>query len=79
MTKERYWWPSLKKDIKDVITLCWQGAQFNMIRLVTLLRPIKTQYHFEIVTIDTGHITILSGRKEYFLVAVDSFTKWVEV
>lgn len=28
---------------------------------------------------DTGHETLPSGRKEYFLVAVDSLTKWAEV
>ena len=28
---------------------------------------------------DMGHVVLPSGRREYFLVAVDYFTKWVEV
>ena len=43
------------------------------------LRPMETSYPFEKVAFDTGHITLPSGRREYFLVAVDLFTKWIEV
>lgn len=28
---------------------------------------------------ETVHVNIMSGRKEYLLVGVDSFTKWAEV
>lgn len=33
---------------------------------------------FKIVLIDTGHITLPSCKKDYFLVAGDTFTKWAE-
>ena len=75
----RYWWPDLKKDVEACLASCRQCAQFSMRQLVTGLRPVETQYPFELVVMDTGHVTLPSGRKEYFLVAVNSFTKWVEV
>ena len=36
-------------------------------------------YPFKKVALDTGYITLPSGQKEYFIVAVDFFTKWIEV
>lgn len=50
-----------------------------MRRSVTKLRPIETQYPYELVMMNTGHISIPSGRKEHFLLAVESFTKWEEI
>ena len=43
------------------------------------LRPVGTSYPFETVAMDTAFVTLPSGRTEYFIVAVDYFTKWVEV
>ena len=77
--KARYWWPSLRSMVDEVLKTCRPCAQFAMRRSVTRLRPIETQYPCELVVMDTGHVTLPSGRKEYFLVAVDSFTKWAEV
>lgn len=38
----------------------------------TRICPIETQYPFELVTMDTRHVTLPLGRKDYFLVAVGS-------
>lgn len=50
-----------------------------MCRSVTGLRPIEIKYPFELVTLDTGHVTLPTGQKEYFLACVDFFPNWAGV
>lgn len=45
---------------------------------VTKLRPVVTHSPYEMVVMDTGYVTLPSGRKKYFLATVETFTKWVE-
>lgn len=75
----RYWWPGLDQDVTEVLETFYQCAQFQRCRSVTRLQPIETQYIFELVIIDTRHVTLPSGRNKYFLMAVNSFTKWAEL
>ena len=42
------------------------------------LKPIETRYPFELVSLDTGHLTFGKGKKVYFVVTIDHFTRWVE-
>ena len=45
-------------------------------------RPLKTvgvNYLFEFLSLDTANITMPSGNKKYIVVAIDYFTRWIEV
>ena len=43
------------------------------------LKPVEVSYPFELVSLDTEHITMPSGNKKYIVVAIDHFTHWIEV
>ena len=46
------------------------------------LPPIETcrsNYPFELVSLDTAHIIMPSGNKKYIVVAIDYLTQWIEV
>ena len=47
------------------------------------MKPVKAVYPFQSVSMDTGYVMLKDGLGEpkyrYFVVAVDHFTKWVEV
>ena len=43
------------------------------------LKPIEILYPFDLVSLDTGKFTYAPGKIGIFLVAIDHFTKWVEV
>lgn len=45
---------------------------------VTKLRPVVTHSPYEMVVMNTGYITLPSGRKKYFLATAETFNKWVE-
>ncbi|KAJ9088193.1 Ectonucleotide pyrophosphatase/phosphodiesterase member 7 [Entomophthora muscae] len=58
---------------------CLQCARYSMGARKYPLQPMEVLYPFEKVALDTGHVTMASGQKEYFLVAVDLFTKGIKV
>lgn len=53
--------------------------QFSLSKYQHPLRPIDSRYLFEMISLDTGHVTLNSGQREYFMVAIDHFTKWFNV
>lgn len=77
--KSRYYWPKMYKEVEKILRECLQCAKFSLGARKYPLRPMESSYPFEKVALDTGHVTMPSGKKEYFLVAVDLFTKWIEV
>ena len=40
---------------------------------------VEVDYTFKLVSLDTAHITMLSGNKKYIMVEIDHFTQWIEV
>ena len=77
--RKRFYWTEMLKDMKELIGKCSVCAQLQTTVGYRPLRPIETHYPFEIVSLDTGHVTLPNGSREYFVIAVDHFTKWVEV
>ena len=62
-----------------ILDECQTCQRFSLAKNRHPLRPIGAQYPFEMISLDTGHVTLESGRREYFVLAIDHFTKWVEV
>ena len=44
-----------------------------------LLKPVEVIYHIELVSIDTAHITMPTGNKNYIVVEIDLFNFWIKV
>ena len=42
------------------------------------LKPVETHYPFELVSLDTAHVTMPLGNKKYIVVAIDHYTRWIE-
>ena len=43
------------------------------------MKPVEVKYPFELVSLDTAHITMPSGNKKYIVGEVDHFNQWIEV
>ena len=56
--------------------ICAQISPFVTFRP---LKPVEVKYPFELVSLDTAHITMPSGNKKYIVVAIDYFMQWIEV
>ena len=65
-------------DIKSVLDACETCNKIHSRIDYRHLRPIEAKYPFQLVSLDTGHIPY-SDKDHYFIVAVDHFTRWVEV
>lgn len=79
MLRTRFYWFQMEKEIEETLRECPQCARFLLVTRCYPLRPMGSSYPFKKVAVDTGHITTAGGGKEYFFVAVDMFTKWIEV
>lgn len=79
MVKNRFFWYGMDKEIKQVLQECVQCSQFSPRTQRYPLRSMKSSYQFKKVAMDTGQVTTNSRQVEYFFVAVNMFTKWVEV
>ena len=81
--EKRYYWKTLKKDARDFVSRCRVCARINNSVRHRPLKPISANYLFEQVALDIGQIESVDskGIKKllYFIVAIDLFTKWVEV
>ena len=42
-------------------------------------KPVEVNYLFELVSLNTAHITMHSGNKKYIVVAIDQFKRCIEV
>ena len=77
--KLRYFWTSMAKDVKEFVDKCNVCAQTSPFINFCPLKPVELNYPFELVSLDTAHITMPSGNKKYIVVAIDHFTQWIEV
>ena len=73
----------MRKDIKRIIEKCDVFARLSKTVGYKLLEPTKAFYPFQQVHLDTGQFTFANKngetKSEYFVVAIDHFTKWLEV
>ena len=44
-----------------------------------LLKSVEVNYSFDLVSLDSKHVTMLSGNKKYIVVLIDHFMQWIEV
>ena len=56
--------------------VCLEMSPFINFRL---LKPVEVNYPFELVSLDTVHVTMPSGNKKCIVVAIDHFIQWIEV
>lgn len=77
--RSRFYWHKLEQDIDQILKECTKCAEFSMSSRKYPLRHLDSSYPFEKVAFDTGHVTTSGNHKEYFFVAIDMFTKWIEV
>jgi ribonuclease HI len=77
-----YYWPTAVTDAKDLVKRC-KGCQFfakQQHLLAQALRTIPPSWPFAIRGLDAvGPFRTAPGGCEHILVAVDKFTKWIEV
>src|SRR2546429_1194203 len=77
--KERYYWPSMRKNIETYVKSCDQCQRRGRPNKKNELHPIKTREPFYQIGIDfVGPLPITDKGNRYILVAVDYFTKWPE-
>ena len=69
----------MAKDVKEFIGKCNVCAQISPFINFCPLKPVEVNYPFELVSLDTAHITLPSGNKKHIVVALDHFTQWIEV
>ena len=77
--KLRYFWTSMAKDIKEFVDKCNVCLKMSPFTNFRPLKPVEVSYPFELVSLDTAHITMPSGNKKYIVVAIDHFTRWIEL
>ena len=66
------------RDAKQTLISCDICGRFASGFNHCPLKPIETHYPFELVSLDTGQLTFGNGKKVYFEVAINHFTRWVE-
>lgn len=74
----RFWWPRLRQTFIESHDAYQACQKFSLAKICCPLCPIGTSYTFNTVTIDTAFVIRPSGRVEYFIIAVDYFTRWFE-
>lgn len=52
--------------------------QFSMAKARWGISPTHVYSPFEMVSINTGYVTMTSGWMEYFVLAINHFAKWVK-
>ncbi|KAL0420631.1 UNVERIFIED_CONTAM: Ribonuclease HI [Sesamum latifolium] len=77
-----YFWPTMKQDAKQLVSKCDKFQKHASLihrpaeTLTTMLSPCPfAQWGIDIV----GPFPLAPGQKKFLLVAIDYFTKWVEV
>ena len=69
----------MAKDVKEIVDkwkVCLNASPYTNFRS---FNPVEASYPFELVSLDTAHITMPSGNKKYIVVAIDHFTRLIEV
>jgi hypothetical protein len=82
MFRHGFYCPTAKDDAMEIITKCrdCQFFQKQTMKHVNPLRPIDLSWPFAIWGIDiVGALPRAPGGFKFLLVAIDTFTKWMEV
>ena len=80
--KERYYWPEHYKDVQSWCANCGNYIAWKIVtpHRQALLQPVQVGYPMEIVAVNImGPFPQNENGNCYILVAVDYFTKWLEV
>jgi hypothetical protein len=80
-TQERYWWPSIRDDVKKWVEECESCAKFKPSRQKKqgLLQPIIPEYFNHIVSSDVkGPLPITALGYQHICFIHDLHSKWVE-
>ena len=77
--KLRYFWTLMAKDVKEFVDKCDVCSKMSSFINFRLLKPYEVNYPFELVSLDTAHVTMPSGYKKYIVVAIDHFMQWIKV
>ena len=79
--KQKYWWTTMAKDIKDYIQSCdtCQKIKHQYHATRTPLLPLPTSERFQRIHMDfLGSLPTTSEGHKHILLIVDAFTKWPE-
>ena len=69
----------MAKDVKVFVEKCNVCLKMSPFINFRPLKPVEVSYPFELVSLDTVHVTIPSGTNKYIVVAIEHFTQWIEV
>ena len=78
----RYFWPSMRRDIKQYVSVCIECQRYKPIQRPPsqLFRPRVPAQRFEVLSIDfMGPLTCTLGGERHILVIQDKATKWTEL
>src|SRR5829696_8708845 len=80
-TSEVYSWPNMKEDICEFVQSCQICQKRDRKKGETELQPIKKypKPFFQVGMDVMGPLPITKSEKRYIVIAVDHFTKWVEL
>ena len=70
---------SIAKDVKEFIDKCKICLKISPFINFRLLSPVEVSYPFELVSLDTAHVTLPLGNKKCIAVTIDHFMQWIEV
>ena len=62
--KLRYFWTSMAKYVKEFNDKCDVCLKISPFINFRPLKPVEVNYPFELVSLDTAHVTMPSGNKE---------------
>ena len=80
-TSEVFFWPNMKEDIHEFVQACPICQKRDRKKGETELQPIKKfpKPFFQVGIDVMGPLPITKSGKRYIVIAVDHFTKWVEI
>ena len=80
--RQGFYWPTVLQDAEQIVKTC-EACQYyarNINQPAQALQPIPVSWPFAVWGLDiVGKIPKSVGGHEYLFVAIDKFTKWVEV
>ena len=76
---QRFFWTGIFRDVQSVCDSCLTCARIHSTVDYRHMRLVEAVYPFQIISLDTGVITYGNDQKFCFVVAVDHFTRWIEV
>ena len=78
--QEKYYWESLFTDVYDVLKCCKTCQSDTNFSKTTSFRFVKPKFAWHTVLLDiVGPFQNCSSNYKYVIVAIDEFTKWVEM